>query len=60
MGLFRKLGRPEYDKVQLLYSEPFWRGLVVFFWTVFPGGLGLIRTPRHPPFSRGARFVSFS
>ena len=40
----------EYDKVQLSYSAPSWRGLVVFSWTVFPGGLGLFRTPRHLPF----------
>ena len=38
----------EYDKVQLSYPEPSWRGLVVFSWSVFPGGLGLIL---HPPVS---------
>ena len=39
-----------YDKVQLSYSESPLRGLVVSSWTVFPAGLGLIRTLRHPPF----------
>ena len=27
-----------YDKVKLSYPDPPWRGLVVFFWTVFPVG----------------------
>ena len=36
----------EHDKVQLSYSDPSWRGLVLFFRPVFPGGSGLIHTPR--------------